>query len=171
MAVAQVLFGFAQLINAEDRVRWFPAQVAWALCILLVTATWWWLEFSWSRDEELRYVVYLFLAAKPCVLYSVAVLLFPRVQDTGVIDLERHYWRRSKWVIGLSVGFVAMEVLDSGVRVGSLLSMDPVYLVSVLVVLSLLASGVFVRKKFYHLLLVGLILAVMLFSLFEEGQI
>ena len=113
LAVAWIIQGFASLIRARDRVKWYWLHPTCGLAILLYTAAHWWNIIGWRYTATFDLFVYLYLLLVPCLFNLLAVLFFPQVDGQTIVDLREYYFGSRKWVFSVLAIIVLLDLADS----------------------------------------------------------
>jgi hypothetical protein len=112
LAVANVLAHLSAMVKQGREADWYFLHTMWAVYLLFLMACEWWIIFNWSTVGKIGFWTYLFLLAKPCVLFVASDVLFPG-KTIGGVDLKAHFWsvrRRLLFIVGL---YPALDVVDT----------------------------------------------------------
>ncbi|MFN3946018.1 MAG: hypothetical protein ACK4K7_13925 [Allosphingosinicella sp.] len=163
LAFADMASSLHRLLRARRRVRWHWFVFSAAVLLVLLTLEIWW---SGIRDLEragLTFTIGLFVPvlAQLLVIFLLASSALPdAVPDEG-IDLEAYYWEHARffwsWMALLLLSFVVQRM----VIVASLRGVDRLGAalpgaVPNLIVIGLMLSLVFVRRRWWHVLWLAL---------------
>ena len=99
VAVAQLMTGVARLVEERQRVRTYWVHSVWIVTVLLADADNWWSMWSLRDAASWRLLTFLLLVALVGAIFLMTVLLFPRMPDTGAIDLRAHYYANSAIIL------------------------------------------------------------------------
>ncbi len=149
LAVARVLAGLVELIQSRDRVQWYWLHVAWALFIVLATASQWWILVGWRDDVRFTFHFYLFLLISPFLLYVLAALVSPRIAHDERVDLERAFYRNRVWFFPILALLAATEYVATLLRSG-FRTMGWGFTVFMAAAVAVVLSGAVAKGRRYH---------------------
>jgi hypothetical protein len=91
LGISHMLSALSDLIEARDRVRTYWVQSLWAVTVLLLLIHGWWGMWDLRSAPHWTYVSFIITVAFLSALYLSSTLIFPRVNETGPVDLEFHF--------------------------------------------------------------------------------
>jgi hypothetical protein len=159
LGVTHILYGLARLIDTRGRQQFGKLHFVWTLNVLLILLLNWWTLFLWADHAAWSFDIYLLLISWGVCLYMLTVTLYP--PDLKIGDsYEEIFERNRKWLLGIFVTFVALDVAQTAAR-GQLF--DPkVYLPFVLHLAALAVAGIPVANKRYQSFLAWYFLVVLI---------
>lgn len=113
LAAANVLAHFAQLIKRGRQADWYWVHTVWALYLLLMMASFWWVLQIWASVPRIGYLNYLGMLLIPSLLFVISEILFPERNGETTIDLKAHFFRIKKPMFLLFIGIVLADEIDS----------------------------------------------------------
>lgn len=160
LAIARVLQGLADLTEERARVRFDWIPMWWMLSLIGYCALHWWFILRWRTFDAWTFGHFYFLLIQPAVLYYQACLVVPNLRDTGDIDLREHFERVRPYFYALYVAYLLLDVIDTALKgMEHFRSLGPQYPVMMAAFMGLMLSGMFVRRRGWHVALAGASLA------------
>jgi hypothetical protein len=130
LSLVAVLSGLARTVNgrASGRIGWLTPLLG--LWVMLDVSAFWGLAWELRDLVTLLWPSLLFGVVLSSVYYLAAALVFPD-DPAAHPDLDAHYWRNKRWVIGLVLlcdiaAFTVAELLGRNPSV-SVVAMNAVY--------------------------------------------
>ncbi|HEX2203188.1 MAG TPA: hypothetical protein VHG91_07810 [Longimicrobium sp.] len=102
LGISHLLGGVGRIMVERRRVRvhWMPLVAA--VFVFLAHVQWWWSTINAGRHLGSNFFGFLFFLLAPIVLYLLAVLVLPDVDDLpGTVSLREHYYDNHRWFFGL----------------------------------------------------------------------
>jgi hypothetical protein len=168
VAVAQLMTSVGRLIEMRDQVRTYWVQSLWVIIVLLIDCNCWWAMWDLRGAKSWSFVSFLLLVGLVASIYLVTVLLFPRMESGGQIDLDAHYYRNRRffflanatgWLMGLLRNLTFLPI-KNWVNPGIIL---PLMFVPLLVIAAITGS------RRYHSIFAIFALVVIVALLFAPG--
>jgi hypothetical protein len=113
LGVANVLAHLSSLIKRGRNADWYWVHTLWAVFLLVLMATMWWVLQNWSAVPHIGYLSYLSMLLAPSQLFITSDLLFPERQAEGLVDLKAHFFRIKRALFVLLLVGVLADELDS----------------------------------------------------------
>ena len=113
LAVANVLAHLSAMVKHGRKADWYFLHTMWAVYLLFLMACEWWIIFGWSIVGEIGFWTYLFLLAKPCVLFVASDVLFPSMPINAGVDLRSHFWSVRRRLLLIVALYPALDVVDT----------------------------------------------------------
>lgn len=145
VAVAQLMTSVGRLIEMRDQVRTYWVQSLWVVIVLLIDINCWWGIWDLRGQKRWSFLSFLLLVGLVASVYLVTVLLFPRIESGGQIDLDAHYYRNRRffflataagWIMALLCNLTFLSI-NSWLNPGIVL---PLIFVPLLVIAAFTAS-------------------------------
>lgn len=97
LAIAQLLQGIGQLLQARGRVRWHWPAAAWMAALLLIYVQSWWAMFGMRNIQSWTFGAFSVVLLQTILEYLLAALLTPlSFGGEGAIDLRAHYFAQAR---------------------------------------------------------------------------
>ncbi|MDB6056679.1 MAG: hypothetical protein JWO95_523 [Verrucomicrobiales bacterium] len=157
---------FAKLLGNRDHVKWSGLYGAWISLFFPLYVLYWWTFWDYRNQLEWKYFDFLFLIIGPGCLVLVTELFFPEIERPRQhLDLEKHYFSVQRplftmWSILQIWGIFCRPLLRDGLKWSSFLNG---YKFSQCILLCFLAGGIFVKKRWFHFLIISVFWAVILY--------
>ncbi len=158
LALTTLLVNLSRLLRSAGRIRWDWATPVVAFIVVLLIVQIWWAMFPGEVDPgpvaiaeflpQLVLLILLFLMA--------SVVLPDEVPDEG-LDLRTYYegTRRYFWTLmSAALGWVALSSLVSALVEGRSVAAVLSHRLTDLVIFSLFVSLIFVRRRWWHALVI-----------------
>jgi hypothetical protein len=128
LAVANVLTHLSALVKRGRQADWYLLHTLWALFVLLLMAGEWRIILEWASQPRISFFTYLFLLAKPCVLFLLSDLLFPDRTIPGPVNLKAHYFSIRSRFFPLFLAYGYLDVVDTLLKgVDHFIALGPIY--------------------------------------------
>jgi hypothetical protein len=111
LGISLLVRSVGQMIEARDRVRLYWVHMCWiALTFVAYVVTW----FSlWRYEQHAPWTVLqaLLLLCVPILLYLISHLAVPELEDERMHDMREYYFRHARWIQGLLLAALVVDVL------------------------------------------------------------
>lgn len=113
LAVANVLSRISRMVKRGPEADWYFLHTLWAVFVLFLMASEWWIILKWAKVGTIGFWVYLFLLAKPCVLFIASDVLFPDEMSGAQLNLKTYFWSVRRRFFCLLALYPALDVVDT----------------------------------------------------------
>jgi len=162
LGIAEILTDVGQAFRRRGTVRIGMAHRAMVLLVLLFLVQHWWDSWSLRTVAVWSFPGLLMFLAGPILLFLLAHVVLPRIADD--VDLEEYYDGQAGLLWGLAAIYLATTILFRPLlRLAPLVSGPTALRAGGIVLCVVLAST---RRKWVHLLGVGIALAMLLVYVF-----
>ena len=96
LAIAQLLQGIGQLLQARGRVRWYWPAAAWMPALLLIYVQSWWAMFGMRNIQGWTFGAFSVVLLQTILEYLLAALIAPLSFGEAPIDLRVHYFAQAR---------------------------------------------------------------------------
>jgi hypothetical protein len=148
LAITQILQGFRGLVLTRATIRSYWPCVVWAVLLLVIDVQSWWAMYGLRNHEGWSFLAFAVVLIQTVVLYMLAGLVFPDIDNDHPVDLRAHYYDHARWFFVLAVSAGAISIAKDLVINGGWPS--PANLGSQLVFMATCAIGAFTRNENYH---------------------
>lgn len=100
LGVTEILTGWANLLRARTRVRFYWIHVLLQLGVFFALLQQWWEFWDLEGMGEITFLAVLVVLGPPILLFLIAHLVFPGAADEA--DLEAYYFAQSPLLWGLA---------------------------------------------------------------------
>ncbi len=177
IAVSRNLMGLAYLLVYKDRITFDWLFLSWGIFFVLVPAADWWDLLHWPPYDQVFIWDYFWLLVRPMVLFLICALLFTGLTDQHEINLHAHFQRVRPGLFTLGTiytllavpGEVGYEWLRLPREPPGLTYSDLIDIVLSVVIAALLAGGIFIHRRAYHVFLFPSVI-VLFVGLFALGE-
>lgn len=144
LGVANVLAHLAVLIKRGRRANWYFVHTLWAITLLVMMASFWWVLQNWAAVSRIEFFAYLAMLLVPGALFLASDLLFPERTGDGDVDLRDHFMRvRKPFFLALLAAFVG-DQLDTVLKGWAhVVELGPFYWTSQVVAYGVVVGGYF----------------------------
>ena len=148
LAMTQILQGFRGLVLTRAAIRSYWPCVAWAVILLVIDVQSWWAMYGLRNHQGWNFLAFAVVLTQTVVLYMLAGLVFPDIDNDHQVDLRAHYYDHARWFFLLAVSAGAVSIAKDLVVNGGWPS--PMNLGSQLVFMATCAIGACTRNENYH---------------------
>jgi hypothetical protein len=153
LAITQLLQGLRGLVIARRQVIFYWPPVAWTGLLMLINVQSWWSMYGMHRRPAWTFVEFAVVLLQTIVLYMLAALVLPDLNDGQPRDLRRHYFDQARWFFGLGTSLLVVSiakdiVLDRHVPAATNLAFHLVFMAA-------WTLAALTRSETYHRLLPG----------------
>jgi hypothetical protein len=162
LAIADLSVSLHHLLRARQRIRWDWLSPAAALLVLLLILNFWWGFYRMGQNEVwTRYWAFLVLAASLISMFLLASAALPDSIPEAGLDLRAYYFENQRYFWVLFAVFTASITAVSFVALANSMSSWrwAIAVIPNIILTVLLLSLAFIRKRWYHSVLVLLLLA------------
>lgn len=112
LGIAQILSGVARMIERPEGQYVFLIHLCWAAWLFLYLIFFWWFEFGLADVQEWTFYAYAVVVVYATVLFLMSAILFPS-REHGGIDFEERFFARRRWIFGLFILGLIINVPDT----------------------------------------------------------
>jgi hypothetical protein len=116
--------------------------------LLVIDVQSWWAMYGLRNHTSWNFLAFAVVLMQTVLLYMLAGLVLPDIDNDHPIDLRAHYYDHSRWFFVLTVALSVVSIAKDPVIWGSWPS--PMNLASQLVFLATCAIGSFTHNENYH---------------------
>ena len=92
LAISHLLSAASELIEIHSRVKTFWVNNIWIVTIFIWDIFSWWGMWELNNLEMWNYPSFFLVVVNLSGIYLMTTLVLPRATESGVIDLEKHYF-------------------------------------------------------------------------------
>jgi hypothetical protein len=148
LAMTQILQGFRGLVLTRSTIRMYWPCVLWAVLLLVIDVQSWWAMYTLRSHEGWTFLAFAVVLVQTIVLYMLAGLVFPDIDNDHAVDLRAHYYDHARWFFLFTVSAGVVSIAKDLVIYGALPS--PANLGSQLVFMVTCGIAAFSRNESYH---------------------
>ena len=153
LGITHLAIGASKLIQNRDTVRFYLPHALWTVNVLMYILLIWWAMFWWSGHTTWLAHEYRFITCYAIMLFFLASMLYPWDMDKE-IDVRAYFFRNRRWFFGALFLAWCLDVPETVFKASAdLRELPPEYFVFVSTLLTIAATGFFVRNRVVHLLL------------------
>jgi hypothetical protein len=152
LGVTRIVGGLGHLMQKRKTRRPYWVHALWLLNLLLTITTVWWFAYRWRDYERWTFFLFLWLLLSPVVLYLIASLLFPDLEDEQPITDWRGYFYDNHRDIFLLFALVfPIDIIDTLLKgMAHFRDQGPLYFFTMSLLFTLCLIAAFAKNARYH---------------------
>jgi hypothetical protein len=148
LGIANLLTGFARVIQMRTRVKLYWPVLVWAFTLVLIHIQTWWMMFGMQQRKEWTFAVFALVLVQPVLLFFLSALIWPDFDHDEELDLRANYFAQKGWLFAILIAIVLFSLLRTFVLVGHLQPPLDLAFHGLLIVTS--AAGIALKNELYH---------------------
>ena len=148
LGVANLLTGFARVIQMRERIAFHVPTLFWALTLLLLHIQTWWMMFGMQHIRVWTFGMFALVLEQPILLFFLSALIWPDFDRDEALDLRANYFAQTRWFFGILITLVLFSLAREWVMTGHVQS--PLDFVFHLLLIVSAAGGALFANETYH---------------------
>jgi hypothetical protein len=150
LGITRILTGLGKILQLRGALRAYWVHIVWIANVLLWLLLNWWILYRWRTFDQWTFFLFLFVLVSPVIAFLLSVLLLPEPLE-GELDLERHFYRNSRWFFALAALLPPVDAIDTLLKGRAhFLAQGPIYVVTLSVIFVLCVIGAWTKNKRFH---------------------
>ncbi len=172
LSVSRLLTGVVRIIQHPQHRNIYIVHLGWALFTLLTVVHFWWFEFYLHQLVLWKFEAYLFVIFFASLHFLACAMLFPDSLE-GYQGYEDYFMSRRGWFFGIMISIFIFDFIDTAMKgVSHFHSLGAEYPLRNLVLIGLLAAGIYARgRRVQYILLTIALVIQMAFILIQFDTI
>lgn len=96
LAMTQILQGFRGLVLTRSTIRTYWPCVLWAVLLLVIDVQSWWAMYGLRGHTDWSFLAFAVVLMQTVVLYMLAGIVFPDIDNEHPVDLRAHYYDHAR---------------------------------------------------------------------------
>ena len=148
LGIANLLTGFARVIQLRSRVVFYSPVLMWAFTLVLLHIQTWWMMFAMQQVHVWTFAKFALVLMQPVLLFFLSALIWPDFDRDDELDLRANYFAQKNWFFGILIAIVVFSVLRTVALTGEM--QHPLDFAFHLLFVVSSAGGVLLRSEIYH---------------------
>ena len=148
LGVANLLTGFARVIQMRARVKLYLPVLLWAFTLVLMHIQTWWMMYGMQHVPAWTFGKFALVLLQPVLLFFLSALIWPDFDRDEALDLKANYYAQTRWFFGILIAILLFSLLREYVLAGHL--QNPVDFSFHLVGIVGFAGGAIFTNERYH---------------------
>jgi hypothetical protein len=152
LGVTRIVGGLGHLMQTRKPKRTYWVHTLWMLNLLLTMAIVWWFAYRWRAAENWTFFLFLWLLLSPIVLYLIASLLFPDIDDEAPIhDWRVYYYENHRGIFLLYALIFPIDIVDTLLKGSAhFYAQGLPYFVTMTLCFTICLAAAFTKRQRYH---------------------
>ena len=120
LGVANLLTGFARVIQMRRQVKVYVPALLWAFSLLLMHLQTWWMMFGMREVRDWTFGMFALVLIQPVLLFFLSALIWPDFDRDEALDLRANYFSQKNWFFGMLIAIVVFSLVREWVFTGHL---------------------------------------------------
>ena len=118
LGIANLLTGFARVIQMRTRVKLYWPVLTWAFTLVLIHIQTWWMMFGMQERREWSFAAFMLVLIQPILLFFLSALVWPDFDRDEALDLRANYFAQARWFFGMFIAIVVLSLVRTRVLTG-----------------------------------------------------
>lgn len=169
LGLTSLLGAFNRLMRRRSEIRWDALPLAWALIALLLINNYWWGIYLGTVAATTPTSAYMFLVSLsvPILLYLICAAALPDARALRQGDMLAAYFDESRYFFALIELYIVATGIGTALHDGAF-TLNP-HMWMRLAIIGVCVPLFWTRRRWLHWLAAGVVLAIIMYVLFETA--
>ena len=149
LGVANLLTGFARVIQMRSRVKIYLPVLLWAFTLVLMHIQTWWMMFGMQHKQTWTFGAFALVLIQPVLLFFLSALIWPDFDRDEALDLKANYYAQTRWFFGMLVAILLFSLLREYVLAGHLQE-GADFIFHLIAIVGFSAGAIFKNERFHE---------------------
>ena len=149
LGVANLLTGFARVIQLRERLKIYWPVLLWAFTLVLIHIQTWWMMFGMQQRKEWTFALFMLVLIQPVLLFFLSALIWPDFDRDEALDLKANYYAQTRWFFGILVAILLFSLLRQFVLSGHLQNL-PDFTFHIVGIIGFSGGAIFSNERYHE---------------------